>query len=286
MHLRQQQQLNPTRPQPLGRITVGWTNTPAADVAARWAAQHAHRTGRLLTLVHEEPTDQLDSAETARVVNRFAGAERAASQLLALAAGIAEQHPGLGIVVMVQNCDLPAAGLEQLSAQGDLLVLGTSRTPHPRTLGSLVDHLSATSDIPVARIPETLVLSGPFTSARSDRMVVGFRDSVAGRAALAFAVAEARRLSCFLTIIAPGSDLRTLPHEVINDAAVGVLESALDPVRAAEFLLRTSEGATLLIVGCHHQHDPWAIRLGPCAQTVVDGAAIPVVTVGRRPEDL
>jgi nucleotide-binding universal stress UspA family protein len=242
---------------PSRSVVVGYNGSPASVAAAHWGYDYCALSRRALLLVCAAPADDL------------------VDELDARAAG-----PKVPITAVVDR-RRPADGLLEHSASAELLVLGVGEATHPRELGGLTEHLAATALCPV------ITVRAGHRPGTAGGIAVGASDSVAGRLAMRFAVAEATRTGLPLTVV--GNDLGQDPAQLpgwirsVTDGpelspAVRTLQRAESP---ADVLVEESESQLLTVVGSHHSTDPWSIRLGPVAEAVFRRSSSPVALVGH-----
>lgn len=145
------------------------------------------------------------------------------------------------------------------------LVLGINRDktrPSHGILGPVEDRLVTHSSCPVVIVPTRLASPTP-----PPRVVVGWTPgSTPAETALTVAALEAHRRQAELQIVAlhePAAmahpRLQQLRHD-FNKMAISVASTNDYP---AQVLAEHARGAELLVVGCHHDNNPWAIDIGP-----------------------
>lgn len=163
-----------------GAVIVGVDGSAVANDALRFAADEAERRGARLVIAHAgaartsgEPADEL----------RTSGGDLPTESVEIATAG----HPDLPCETVVRSGD-PARVLIELSADADLVVVGTHRTGRTQgfVLGSMSQQVAGQARCPVVAV------SGPAPSATGP-VVLGASGSVGGLAALRFACEEARR---------------------------------------------------------------------------------------------
>ena len=278
-----------------GVVVVGVDGSAVANDALRFAADEAERRGGSLVIAHagaERPSD--DSVYELR-----AGADELPTESIEIArAG----HPDLPCRTVVRSGD-PARLLIELSADADLLVVGTHRTGRVRgfVLGSVSQQVAGQAHCPIVAV------SGPVASA-SGPIVLGASGSVGGLAALRFACEEARRrgtlVHCLRAIdesVAPAHGLRAA-----REIAEQTLEY-LSGVAAVEYpgvpfvgdlclsgpfgaLEDAAREASLVVLGTRQLAGETLPHLGPIGSWLLHQTRCPLVIVNqatrRRPGHL
>ncbi|SCF32670.1 universal stress protein [Micromonospora mirobrigensis] len=108
-----------------GPVVVGVDGSPAAALAARYAADEAARRGNALVLVHVGPPDG-DRPVPEEVEEEQAAYHARAVRLLAEASAAArEGHPELSVREHPVRAGTPAQGLVTASGEASVLVVGT-----------------------------------------------------------------------------------------------------------------------------------------------------------------
>jgi nucleotide-binding universal stress UspA family protein len=280
-------------------VVIGVDDSAGARSAVLWAAHEAVLAGAPLLIVH---SPRLPS--TAMPTGYFEAALRASDDVgrIVLESSIAlarANEPAVVVRGLLSHAD-PAQALIDVSATARLLVLGSRSTVSGdmSMLSSKRLLVSAHSCCPVLMLGPVSSFNPPRTVFR---IVVGAADTAAGRAAFAFAAAEAVRRNIELHLLRvenlPEPD--ALPHD--RDRSWRRVEAELseeiararrehpglaivaDLVRGepAEILPSYSDGRTILVVGCHSSDDRWSTRLGPVATSVVHRNRGPVIVVGN-----
>ena len=187
------------------RITVGFDGTTTSTEAAIWAADEAVVRGVPLRVVSclEMPmfVDPMYGGPTA---SAYASLQQAvAADVARLERTLAERHPTL-TVTGESSVEPPAAALMHGLDADDLLVVGAGR--HDRlsaiVLGSTTRRVLHESPCPV------VVVRGPASRGRPDRVVVGVDGSAASDEALRWAADEADRHDVGLVVVHAWSPAR------------------------------------------------------------------------------
>jgi nucleotide-binding universal stress UspA family protein len=211
-------------------------------------------------------------------------------------------EPAVTVRGLLSHAD-PAQALIDVSAEAQLLVLG-SRTA---TMGDL-SLLSSKRVMVSAHAHCPVLLLGPVSAfspaGEVSRIVVGAATTRAGRAAVAFATAEAARRNISLHLLRLEAGAATGTTEASGRAEDELaaqiarirhehpgleVVADIDRGEAAEILPSYSDSRTILVVGCHHSDDHWSTRLGPVATSVVHrnrGAVVVVGYIHGRQADL
>jgi nucleotide-binding universal stress UspA family protein len=273
-----------------------------------WAVQEAALAQTSLLVVHSPklppavPTGHLGAALRA--------CDDVGRSVLDAAIALARaSRPDVVVKGLLSHAD-PAQALIDVSAEAHLLVLGSRSATmgEMSLLSSKRVTVSAHSHCPVLLLGPVSTFSPP---SQVGRVVVGAANTRAGRAAVAFAAAEAVRRNVTLQLLRleassarvvapsaptaspadPDGPYRQAQNELAAVAA-GIsrehpgLAVATDIAggEAAEILPSYSDSATILVVGCHHSDDHWSARLGPVATSVVHRNRGAVVVVGYAPD--
>lgn len=170
-------------------IAVGVSDSTASAVAVRWAMRRAALAGSDIVLVHvldDEGRSSAGAAERTASVRRLLLRQLRSAQSLSPRSRV-EVRSARGSVMW----QLAAA-----SGEFDLIVIGTHKTGfiHGSVYGSSSLPLASAAACPVVVVPAP-------TRADPAGVVLGAEDSVAGRAALEFAAAEAARTDQPLTVV-------------------------------------------------------------------------------------
>ncbi len=278
-------------------VVVGVNEAAGTRSAVLWAAHEARLAQTSLLIVHSPtlpaagtPPGLLHAALRAR--DDVGRSVLEASTVLARA-----YQPEVAVNVLLSHAD-PAQILIDLSAEAQLLVLG-SRPDSMEEMSLLASKrllVSAHAHCPVLLLGPVSTFSPPQDVSR---VVVGVADTKAGRAAMAYATAEAARRKVALHLVrwekASPDDVVQQRHGMAANPAgplgVEVLRirsqhpgltvtadcAAGDP---AELLPHCSDSSTILVIGCRHSDDHWSTRLGPVATSVVHRNRGVVVVIG------
>jgi Universal stress protein family len=273
-------------------VVVGVNDSADARSAVLWAVREAALARTSLLVVHS-PGLPPATVPAARLHAALRAADDIGRSVLDAAIAVARAHePEVMVRGLLSHAD-PAQALIDLSAEAQLLVLG-SRTAAMGDLSMLASRrvtVSAHAHCPV-------LLLGPVSSFSPAeevcRIVVGAATTRAGRAAVAFAAAEAARRNVALHLLrlagaegaattdsSQGQDALAAQVARIRRECPGLAVVA-DVVagEASEILPTYSDNRSILVVGCHHSEDHWSTRLGPVATSVIHRNRGAVVVVG------
>lgn len=250
-------------------IAVGVADSTTSAVAVRWAMRRSALTGSDIVLVHVLDDEGRSSEGSA---DRDASARRLLLRELESAEALSPRS-------QVEVCSVRGSVMWQLvaaSGEFDLVVVGTHKTGfiHGSVYGSSSLALASAAACPVVVVPAP-------TRADPVGVVLGAEDSDAGRAALAFAAAEAAGTDEPLTVVRVSpepSDEAGYGDDPAGDYSAGVLltQFAASAVRAhptlqvrtrtmhgsaASVLVAASAGARMLVLGDSRttQRDPSAL---------------------------
>ncbi|WP_182113791.1 universal stress protein [Actinotalea sp. JY-7876] len=265
-------------------VVVGVDGTANGEEALAWAADAAATRGALLEVVHAvgQPAWGFD-------VDLDHAIEQQGKNLVEACADRAEQLvPGLRVRSVLVT-DPPRRALLERSRDAALLVV-----PAGEGAGAWLAYRLAAS----ARCPVALVPARRPSGVRS--VVVGVDGSPDGRAALAFALAEAVRSGARLEVLRAW-DAPTVPPaailpthglaDALRESEVVALREMLAPFegagvplsrrlvrgRPARALLEAARDAQLLVVGAHGDEGLDGAALGSVSHEVVLHAPCPVV---------
>ena len=274
-------------------IVVGYDGTPASHEAVDWAATEAGARGVRLRIIccYEVPAagDALGLSTADSVAALLDAARR-----LAVSAGEAAVAAVPGLDVVAESAVGPASRiLADASAGAELVVLGTS--DHH---GLIASWLGSTPRFVVRRAAcPVIVVRGPASRGRPDRIVVGVDDSAPSQRAVEWAAAEADRHEVPLLLVhawwyqygrgSAGRDLTRVDaglvleraEEAARDLFLGTVTAELreaDPVPA---LLDAVRDGDLLVVAASGRGAIARGLLGSTVNGVLEAATVPVVVV-------
>jgi|SRR4051812_2444672 len=278
-------------------VVVGVDDSVDARSAVLWAAEEAMLARTSLLVVHSPALPP--SAPTGHLSTALRASDDVGRSVLDAAMALARaSQPSLLVKGLLSHAGAIQA-LIDVSAEAQLLVLGsrTAAVGDMSLLSSKRVTVSAHAHCPVLLLGPVSTFSPPSTVAR---IVVGAATTRAGRAAMAFAAAEAVRRNVPLYLLrleqpapvgAPPDQQerlsRTEEQFALEVAALRrerpdlVVVAELARGEAAEVLPAYSDSSTILVVGCHHSDDHWSTRLGPVATSVVHRNRGAVVVVGH-----
>jgi hypothetical protein len=283
-------------------VVVGVDDSVDARSAVLWAAEEAMLVGTSLLVVHS-PVLPL-SAPAGHLVAALRASDDVGRTVLDSAIALAQvSQPQVAVKGLLSHAD-PVQALIDVSAEAQLVVLGARTAVGDMSmLSSKRVMVSAHAYCPVLLLGPVSTFSPP---SMVSRIVVGAGTTRAGRAAAAFAVAEAARRNVPLHLVrlersgqpaspaAAGAssempEYRSRAEEELAEEAASlrrerpglVVVAELARGEPAEVLPAYSDSSTILVVGCHHSDDHWSTRLGPVATSMVHRNRGPVVVVGH-----
>jgi nucleotide-binding universal stress UspA family protein len=241
-------------------VLAGADGTNTGRQAADWAAQRADDCGLRLHLVKAVPESSYfrNHAQYSEVVTQ------PETVLSSERARVSARHPSLEILIEWRPGE-PAAVLTRLSADADMVVVGSDRPADSRgeRFGSVSFQAAMLCQSPVAVIPGGTGRTG---------VVAGFDGSDDSRVALGVAAEEADRMDMVLTVLhaspspssagpieGGGSDrLMVEPGKLLSAAARGirdlypgltVQETVVPGASPADALVQAAGQARLLVIG-------------------------------------
>ncbi|HST48529.1 universal stress protein [Jatrophihabitans sp.] len=280
-------------------VVVGVDDSVDARSAVLWAAEEAMLAGTSLLVVHS-PALPL-AAPAGHLGAALRASDDVGRSVLDSATALARaRQPQLVVKSLLSHAD-PIQALIDVSVEAQLLVLGarTALTGDVSMLSSRRVTVSAHAHCPVLLLGPVSTFSPP---SMVSRIVVGAGTTRAGRAAVAFAAAEAARRDVPLHLLrleppahpaqpasAEAPERRSQAEQELAGEAAALRHERPDLVvlaervcgEAVEVLPAYSDSSTILVVGCHHSDDHWSTRLGPVATSVVHRNRGPVVVVGH-----
>ena len=278
-------------------------------IAVRWAAVEAERRQLTLRIVSAFGPDYIFTTDEECREYMEKVADQAMRAAVEAAPGITVQRQG--------HRDLPAPALREESKSADLLVVGSRgrggftglllgsvsrQCIHRSACPVVVVRPPASSDTAVTSTPPTLEVSGPehYESAER-RIVVGIDGSPSSIAGLLWAADEAGSSGATLELIhtwewLTGAGWAVIPSDFDPEhGAEAWLESAVETARAshpeaevsgvtiegqaADRLVRASEGAELLVVGCRGHGELSGLLLGSVSDYCATHAHCPVLVM-------
>ncbi len=261
-----------------GRVVAGIDDSPAAEVAIRWAAAEAASRGAELHLVHAfiwplfpVPLGASDMAP---------GLRAAADKIVQGAVETAQKLEPTLTVRGVRTDGFPAPVLISASMHADLVVIGT------RSLGVALGALVGSTGLDLAANAHCpVVVVHPDQHERTGPVVIGYDGSAASSAALAFGLEHARRHALPVRVVAaltPSAD-HDLERELKAEINLGEQGANADLVlingHPAEQVLRLSADAELVVLGSRGRGGFAGMMLGSVSQTVLQHATCPVVVI-------
>lgn len=278
-------------------VVVGVDETAHARSAVLWAAHEASLAQTSLLIVH---SPALPAAGTPPGLLRttMRACDDVGRSVLEVSAALAHAYqPEVAVNVLLSHAD-PAQALIDVSTEAQLVVLGSrpDSMGEMSLLGSKRLLVSAHAHCPVLLLGPVPTFSPPRDVSQ---VVVGVADTKAGRAAMAYAIADAVRRKVALHLVrlekASPDGVVQQRHGMAGDPP-GPLGAEVLRIRSqhpgltvtadcaagdpAELLPHCSDSSTILVVGCHHSDDHWSTRLGPVATSVVHRNRGAVVVVG------
>ncbi|GAA3939807.1 universal stress protein [Actinoplanes auranticolor] len=286
-------------------IVVGVDGSPDADLAVRWAASRAERTGAHLRLLHAyirpvpAPSMPLTAA-TAAPDDYFATAGEA---VLTKAADVAHARaPGIDVITDLR-VEGAAPALIDVSDDADVIVVGSRGLGGFKgmLLGSVSSQVSGRARCPTVVVRGQAPATGP--------VVVGVDGSEPAAAALTFAFAEAHRLGTTVVAVhawstplptgpaeaaalamAAGDDrarYQRTAQQVLTDSVDGhrqrypdvPVTERLTEAGPAGALLEAATEPAMIVVGSRGHGGFTGLLLGSTSQSVLRHATCPVAVI-------
>lgn len=272
-------------------VVVGVDGSRAAYQAVRWAAIEARLRAARLLVVHVEPL-AADVVGSDRSWPPGGAILRSSTQV----AG--EMEPGIDIETFTATGASISEELLRVSENAHVIALGIDLTRTRASHGArgpLEDRVAVHADCPVVAVaPLSFIAPGART-----QVTVGWTDNHTAELAIAAAAEEAHLRGIALTVVTvpPWFDphlagiIEPPDHESALIASAAALEEQYPGLviniahrtgDASQVLSGMAATSELLVLGCHHAKQPWSIRTGPVAETVMRSGHCPVMLVGRR----
>jgi nucleotide-binding universal stress UspA family protein len=272
-------------------VVVGVDGSRAAYQAVRWAAIEARLRTAMLLIVHVEP-----------LATDVVGPDRSwppGGAILRSSMQVAEEiEPEIAIKTVSATGASVSEELLRVSENAHIIALGIDLTRTRASHGArgpLEDRVAVHADCPVVAVAP---LSFIAPAART-QVTVGWTDNHTAALALAAAAEEAHLRGIALTVVTvpPSFDPQLAGiidppnHESVLIGSVAALEEQYPGLvinithrhgDVSQLLSRMASSSELLVLGCHHAKQPWSIRTGPVAETVMRTGHCPVMLVGRR----
>ncbi|WP_290859690.1 universal stress protein [Hamadaea sp.] len=280
-------------------VVVGVDGSPSSLAAVAFAARDAVWRGVPLRLVYAHESPLYGYLPVGMVSYSIAEAEHFQEQVAKLLADTVEriqrQYPALTAVESKEIAGVPAGVLIEESRKAALTVVG-SRGVGGFTellLGSVSAQVAAHAHGPVVvvRPPESDVEPGPEqpppSAGPEAPVLVGYDESVAARAALVFAVDEARRRDAPLIVMnacVPSEQTdaaKMLANAVAAYAEGGITVQTRVKVtgNVEKAMVDASADAALTVVGCRGRGGFAGLLLGSVSRALVHHAHHPVAVI-------
>ncbi|MCA2230167.1 universal stress protein [Nonomuraea aurantiaca] len=284
-----------------GQIVVGVDGSAPATAAVEWAADDASRRGRSLRLVHvcEQWAPSLGKAQWPLSLDE-AEAEYSAEALQAAANRAHELASGVDVTTELREGNI----VEQLiaeSASADSVVLGS------RGLGGFTGMVLGSVSMAVAghAAGPVVVVRGP-VEGRHGQIVVGYDGSERARAAMEYAIEQARARQARLQVVYAWQAPLSTPYATAYSSA---LESAFEQQKRAAreavspwreknpdveltdeqvcehpvaALMNASASADLVVVGSRGMGGFASAMLGSVSRGVLHHVTCPVAVIRPR----
>ncbi|MFJ3175333.1 universal stress protein [Streptomyces roseus] len=286
-------------------ITVGLDGSPESLAAARWAADEAERRNVRLRLLHAWPMLAPEPSRVPAETDQNYWANRLVDNAKA---ELQARHPGLAVVGDLVAADAREA-LLQAASQSEVTVLGSRGLESVESyfLGDISLPVVARAERPVVLVRAEAPVTGAVRPAQpAGEVVVALKLHGPCSDLLDFAFAAAAARGAPLRAVhARSAPLHAhvpwgVDHEVteqITKEGHEQLGQALRPWREkfpevdvtdstgvespAKAVVRSAEGAALLVVGRRRNRPAMAPRLGPVAQAALHHARCPVAVVSH-----
>ncbi|MCX2749609.1 universal stress protein [Arthrobacter sp. MI7-26] len=257
------------------KILVGVDGSVVGSAAADWAAERASDLGLQLNLVHAVPEPW---AFPEKALHKDATAQ-AKDLLQGETARVTARFPSLEVLTTLSSGE-PAETMRKLSADAEMVVVGTDRRPgnHGEGFGSVSFQIAVISHCAVAIVPGLL-------AHESSGVVVGVDGSRDSELAVERAADEAQRMGQELLVVHAGSGPGATGHMILSASVDGlaerhpglVIREILDRERApAAALLGASAQARLLVLGCKGRGGA-RVLVGSVAQHVLLNVLCPTL---------
>jgi nucleotide-binding universal stress UspA family protein len=279
-------------------INVGFNGSASSSEAVVWAAAEASARGAHLRLISCYPTPVIPGAGFGLTgADAYTSAlDETQGRLQQMHNVIAAAHPDLEVTTLASS-DPAVSVLVDGIVPDDLVVVGT-QSRHGAAgfwLGSTARHVVRHSPCPVVVVP------GPGSGGKTDRVVVGVDGSPTSRRALLWAGDEADRYGAKLLVVhawmypymhtyPDSSEVRDLTHvdaaclldrevEIVREQFAADVTGRLVECSPSAALLSSVRHGDLLVLGSDGHGAVHTTLFGSTVSSVLDRCSVPTVVV-------